>query len=61
MSRFTVAVNHFKSKGSACNDVGDPDTGDGQGNCNLTRTWRREGAGRLAGDRSDRAAVTRTS
>jgi uncharacterized protein len=34
-ARFTVAVNHLKSKGSAC-DV-DPDTGDGQGNCNLTR------------------------
>ncbi|GAA1059078.1 ExeM/NucH family extracellular endonuclease [Agromyces bracchium] len=34
----TVVVNHFKSKGSDCNDVGDPDTGDGQGNCNLTRT-----------------------
>ena len=37
-ARFTVAVNHFKSKGSACDDVGDPDTGDGQGNCNVTRT-----------------------
>jgi predicted extracellular nuclease len=35
---FTVAVNHFKSKGSDCNDVGDPDALDGQGNCNLTRT-----------------------
>ncbi len=35
---FTVAVNHLKSKGSDCNDVGDPDTGDGSGNCNLTRT-----------------------
>lgn len=34
---FTVAVNHLKSKGSDCNAVGDPDTGDGQGNCNLTR------------------------
>ena len=33
----TVAVNHLKSKGSDCNDVGDPDTGDGQGNCNGTR------------------------
>lgn len=33
--KLTVAVNHFKSKGSAC--TGDPDTGDGQGNCNLTR------------------------
>ena len=31
-------VNHLKSKGSDCNDVGDPDTGDGAGNCNLTRT-----------------------
>jgi len=39
---FTVAVNHLKSKGSDCNDVVidgayDVDTGDGQGNCNLTR------------------------
>ena len=32
---FVVAVNHLKSKGSACD--GDPDLGDGQGNCNLTR------------------------
>ena len=35
---FSVAVNHLKSKGSACDDIGDPDLGDGQGNCNLTRT-----------------------
>ena len=35
---FTVAVNHLKSKGSPCDDVGDPDTGDGSENCNLTRT-----------------------
>ncbi len=35
---FTVAVNHLKSKGSPCNDVGDPDAGDGQGNCNGVRT-----------------------
>ncbi|MEK7326669.1 MAG: nuclease, partial [Chloroflexota bacterium] len=35
--KFTVVVNHLKSKGSACADVGDPDTGDGQGNCNITR------------------------
>jgi hypothetical protein len=34
----TMAMNHFKSKGSSCDDVGDPDTGDGSGNCNLTRT-----------------------
>lgn len=32
----TVVVNHLKSKGSAC--AGDPDTGDGSGNCNITRT-----------------------
>jgi hypothetical protein len=35
--RFTVVVNHFKSKGSGCDDVGDPDIGDGQGNCSVTR------------------------
>ncbi len=41
--RLTVSVNHLKSKGSDCDNniapVGpDPDIGDGQGNCNLTRT-----------------------
>jgi len=36
--RVTIALNHLKSKGSACDDIGDPDTGDGQGNCNATRT-----------------------
>jgi len=35
---FTIAVNHLKSKGSNCDDLSDPDTLDGQGNCNLTRT-----------------------
>ena len=34
----TVAINHFKSKGSDCDDLGDPDMLDGQGNCNITRT-----------------------
>lgn len=34
----TIVVNHFKSKGSDCDSAGDPDEGDGQGNCNLTRT-----------------------
>lgn len=33
-ARFTVAVNHLKSKGSACDAA---DAGDGQGNCNLVR------------------------
>ncbi len=36
-ARLTVVVNHLKSKGSGCNDVNDPDTGDGAGNCNVTR------------------------
>lgn len=40
---FTVVINHFKSKGSDCDSASgpfpaDPDTGDGQGNCNITRT-----------------------
>jgi predicted extracellular nuclease len=37
-ARFTAAVNHLKSKSSDCDDYDDPDTGDGQGNCNQTRT-----------------------
>lgn len=37
-ARVTLALNHLKSKGSSCNDLNDPDLGDGQGNCNLTRT-----------------------
>jgi len=37
-ARFTAVVNHLKSKGSDCDAVGDPDVGDGQGNCNGTRT-----------------------
>ena len=36
--RFTIAVNHLKSKGSSCNSVGDPDRLDGQANCPGTRT-----------------------
>lgn len=34
----TVVVNHLKSKGSSCESNGDPNVGDGQGNCNMTRT-----------------------
>lgn len=36
--RFTATINHLKSKGSSCAFAGDPDLGDGAGNCNLTRT-----------------------
>ena len=43
--RFTVAVNHLKSKGSDCDSLGDPDLGDGQANCSQTRT---SAAGALA-------------
>lgn len=54
--RFVVVANHLKSKGSDCADnvspVGpDPDLGDGQGNCNLTRTAAATQLGSwLAGD-----------
>jgi uncharacterized protein len=34
----TVVVNHLKSKGSSCDSIGDPNVGDGQGNCNMTRS-----------------------
>ncbi|MCP3673127.1 MAG: ExeM/NucH family extracellular endonuclease, partial [Gammaproteobacteria bacterium] len=37
-AKFTVIVNHLKSKGSSCETSGDPDMHDGQGNCNVTRT-----------------------
>jgi len=33
----TVVVNHFKSKGSDCDGLGDLDRNDGQGECNGTR------------------------
>jgi predicted extracellular nuclease len=36
--KLTIAVNHLKSKGSNCDSLDDPDLGDGQGNCNRTRT-----------------------
>ena len=36
-AELTVVVNHLKSKGSSCEPDGDPNLGDGQGNCNLTR------------------------
>jgi predicted extracellular nuclease len=36
--RFTVVVSHLKSKGSPCDDIGDPDTGNGSGNCDGVRT-----------------------
>ena len=48
---FTIAVNHLKSKGSDCDDLGDPNRNDGQGNCNLTRTRAAQAMGEwLASD-----------
>jgi hypothetical protein len=53
-------VNHFKSKGSDCDSVidpgtleelwSDPDAGDGQGNCNLTRVAQAEALLEFAAD-----------
>ncbi|HEX5787629.1 MAG TPA: ExeM/NucH family extracellular endonuclease, partial [Woeseiaceae bacterium] len=40
--RLTVAVTHLKSKGTACDDDGDRNSGDGQGNCNGARTLAAE-------------------
>ena len=36
--KLTIVVNHLKSKGSNCDAASDPNTGDGQANCNRTRT-----------------------
>lgn len=36
--RLTVLALHLKSKGSNCDQAGDPDIGDGQGNCSSTRS-----------------------
>lgn len=49
--RLVVAVNHLKSKGSACDA---PDIGDGQGNCAVVRTTAaQELAAWLAADPTD--------
>jgi len=37
-TKFTVVVNHLKSKGSGCEAVGDPIDPNGQGECNGVRT-----------------------
>lgn len=42
----SVVVNHLKSKGSSCDGDGDPNIGDGQGNCNVAR---RSAAAAIAG------------
>lgn len=55
----TIVTNHLKSKGSPCDEVNDPNRGDGQGNCNRTRTlaaaaladWAAAGPADAADDR----------
>ena len=42
----TFVVNHFKSKGSACSSLADPQDADGQGNCNRLRVAAAETLGR---------------
>jgi predicted extracellular nuclease len=42
LQQFTVVVNHFRSKSSDCGSS-DPDTGDGQGYCNLNRLTMAQG------------------
>ncbi|MEH8018130.1 ExeM/NucH family extracellular endonuclease [Rheinheimera muenzenbergensis] len=48
-AEFAVMVNHLKSKGSACG-AGDADTGDGQGNCNISRTRAAQAIGIFAAE-----------
>lgn len=48
-AEFAVMVNHFKSKGSACGSA-DSDKGDGQGNCNISRTRAAQAVGIFAAE-----------
>ena len=59
-ARFTVVVNHLKSKGSGCG-AGDDDTTTGPGQLQRHPDAGRPGAGRLAGHRSDRQRRSPTS
>ncbi|MGP9801616.1 ExeM/NucH family extracellular endonuclease [Rheinheimera sp. NSM] len=48
-AEFAVMVNHLKSKGSGCG-AEDGDTGDGQGNCNISRTRAAQAIGIFAAE-----------
>lgn len=48
-AEFAVMVSHLKSKGSACGAL-DLDLGDGQGNCNVTRTRAAKAIGLFANE-----------
>ncbi|WP_461537641.1 ExeM/NucH family extracellular endonuclease [Spongorhabdus nitratireducens] len=43
----TVVINHFKSKGSNCNSLADPEDKFGQGNCNRQRVAAAETLGKF--------------
>ncbi len=45
-AEFTAVVNHFKSKGSGCTDMADPEDTNMQGNCNRQRVAAAETLGR---------------
>ncbi|MEM8815518.1 MAG: ExeM/NucH family extracellular endonuclease [Pseudomonadota bacterium] len=55
-ARISVVVNHLKSKGSDCDDANDPNRGDGQGNCNRTRTQAAAALAEWSGRRADASA-----
>ncbi|MDP2715341.1 ExeM/NucH family extracellular endonuclease [Rheinheimera sp.] len=56
-AEFAVMVNHLKSKGSGCG-AQDGDTGDGQGNCNISRTRAAQAIGIFAAEQfADTPAV----
>lgn len=48
-AEFAVMVNHLKSKGSGCG-ADDSDTGDGQGDCNISRTRAAQAIGVFAAE-----------
>ena len=54
--QLTVIANHLKSKGSDCDELNDPNLGDGQGNCNRTRTMAASALAEFALNRPTRAS-----
>ncbi|MCW7553129.1 ExeM/NucH family extracellular endonuclease [Endozoicomonas gorgoniicola] len=53
----TVAINHFKSKGSSCDAMNDPKDEFGQGNCNRMRVSAADTLGRFLKDNYDNQNV----
>lgn len=55
--KLTVVVNHFKSKGSSCSSLQDPEDNAGQGNCNRLRVAAAESLGQYLNTHYDRKRV----